>query len=752
MTPKKPTEVKENSSQETPDAPEELISNSVPSPKRSKEKNEKSSQETANAPKELISNSIAFPKRSKKKKEKSSQETANAPKELISNSIASPKRPRNENGNSSKETPKELILNSIPSPKRSKEKNEKSSQETANAPKELISNSIPSPKRSKEKKEKSSQETADAPKELISNSIASPKRSKKKKEKSSQETANTPKELISNSIASPKRSRKKKKKSSQETADAPKELISNSIASPKRSKKKKEKSSQETANTPKELISNSIASPKRSRKKKKKSSQETPNTPKELISNSIASPKRSRKKKKKSSQETPNAPKELISNAIIPPKRPRNEKGNSSKETPKELISNPIRPSKRVRKEIVNSPKETSKEGKNKASTSHQPKIAFGSPTQEERYSYLKKRKISPTVYWDEDTVQTLGFEADVDHMFTNIGWKNFVEMKFPVYEAITLEFLSSLTVKDLNLNISNSGGDEEDDSLVCFRLFNTDHSLGFATINSIFGFPIGGDKSQKPPGFNAQYVWNFIGGCGTFVASSSKVSQIGHPLAKLLQRFMSHTLFGRDESQQHVRSTELMCIWAMLTAGVRIDCGLHMIKHFLHRASQGNGPIIFGGLITPIAIHVQKSNELHQYKPKSEIVPTFTISYCILKNVICKSHLHGYYSVLADQDGVFPLPNPARSIRDGSFSANTELRPLQQPQPQPSEQSILDTILACVNSLLSQFQAHQAAFLEHTTNFKAHQEEFRNFQAKVQSRWCLSGYTGQVSPIPPPK
>ncbi|KAK7386790.1 hypothetical protein VNO78_27126 [Psophocarpus tetragonolobus] len=500
-------------------------------------------------------------------------------------------------------------------------------------------------------------------------------------------------------------------------------------------------------------LQSSIMTPKKPRKVKESLSKETS---KELISNSITSPKRSRKKKENSSQETPNAPKELILNSTASPKRPINEKGNSSKETPKELISYPIRSSKRARKEIVNASKETSKAlkaGKSKASTSHQPKIAFGSPTQEERYTSLKKRTISHTVYWDEDTVQTLGFEADVDHMFTNIGWKNFVEMKFPVYEAITLEFLSSLTVKDLNLNSRNSRGDEEDESLVCFRMFNTDHSLDFATLNSIFGFPIGGDRSHKPPGFIAQYVWNFIGGCGTFVASSSKVSQIGHPLAKLLQRFMSHTIFGRDESQQHVRSTELMCIWAMLTPGVRIDCGLHMIKHFLQRASQGNGQIIFGGLITPIAMHVQKSNELHQYKPKSETVPTFTIAYCILKNVICKSRLDGYYSVLADQGGVFHLPNPARSIRDGSFSANNELRPITMlplQQQLPSEQSTLDTILACVSSLLSelrehrrQFQAHQAAFLEHTANFKAHQEEFRNFQAEVRSHWCLSESPG---------
>ncbi|KAK7390428.1 hypothetical protein VNO78_25733 [Psophocarpus tetragonolobus] len=418
--------------------------------------------------------------------------------------------------------------------------------------------------------------------------------------------------------------------------------------------------------------------------------------------------------------------------------------------------------SKRPRRENGDPPKETtSNEGKTEALATHLPQIVFGSGSQEERYNALKTRTISPTVYWNEETVQTLGFEDDVDYMFTNIGWKDFVKMKYPVYEAIGLEFLSSLSVKDWN---SKDG----DDAPICFRLFNTDQSVNFDTINSIFGFPIGGDRSQKPHGFIAQHVWNVIGGCGNFVASSSKVSQIGHPLAKLLQRFMSHTIFGRDESQQHVRSTELLCLWAMLTPGVRIDCGVHMIRHFLQRATQGNGEILFGGLITPIAMHVQQSNELHQYQPKSETVPTFTIAYCIVKNVICKSRDHGYYSVLADHGGIFRLPDPTKSLRDGcSFNVNAEPQPITilplLPPPEhpplelpPSEHNKLDSILAVINSLLSefrehrrQFQAHQAAFLEHTIKFQAHQEEFRNLQAEFRSHWNYSNPPGQFPSHP---
>ncbi|KAK7401377.1 hypothetical protein VNO78_12803 [Psophocarpus tetragonolobus] len=383
--------------------------------------------------------------------------------------------------------------------------------------------------------------------------------------------------------------------------------------------------------------------------------------------------------------------------------------------------------------------------------------ITFGSETQKKRYLSLKTKIIHPTVYWDDQTVETLGFEDDVHHMFDNIGWKSFVQMKFPVYETITLEFLSSLSVEDLK-------GDEKKDGFVHFRLFNTDQRLDFSTINSIFGFPLGGDRSQKPCGFVAEHVWGAIGGCGEFVASCSKVSQIGHPLAKLLQRFMSHTIFGRVESQQHVRSTELICLWAMMNTGVRIDCGFHMIRHFMQRATQGKRGILFGGLITPIANYVQQSNELHRYQPKSHTVPTFTIACCVSKHVIFKSRNDdGYYSVIAENAGIFRLPNPSRSLREGwSFNAIEPPPIALLPWHSPSkhnhdQQDTLDSISTSVNSLLSEFrelrsefQAQRTALLRHKTSFQAHQEEFRNFQVEVRSHWHYSGPPGQVPQHPP--
>lgn len=67
--------------------------------------------------------------------------------------------------------------------------------------------------------------------------------------------------------------------------------------------------------------------------------------------------------------------------------------------------------------------------------------------------------------------------------MFARVEWTQFVKMKYPTYERITLEFLSSIEVHVID-------GQGCTEGKITFRLFNKEHHMTLAQFNMIFGFP----------------------------------------------------------------------------------------------------------------------------------------------------------------------------------------------------------------------------------------------------------------------
>lgn len=88
----------------------------------------------------------------------------------------------------------------------------------------------------------------------------------------------------------------------------------------------------------------------------------------------------------------------------------------------------------------------------------------------------------------EEHALSTLGILDDVKLMFENVGWCQFVDMKYPTYEEITLEFLSSL-----NSNILH--GEDCGSGLITFRLFSQEYKINLPQFNEIFGLPCGGER-----------------------------------------------------------------------------------------------------------------------------------------------------------------------------------------------------------------------------------------------------------------
>lgn len=71
--------------------------------------------------------------------------------------------------------------------------------------------------------------------------------------------------------------------------------------------------------------------------------------------------------------------------------------------------------------------------------------IVFDNPEQEKRYQVHQKRKLTPTRYMFEQTLNALGLKIEVDRMFHALGMLEFMSLEAPTYECITLKFLSTL-------------------------------------------------------------------------------------------------------------------------------------------------------------------------------------------------------------------------------------------------------------------------------------------------------------------
>ncbi|KAJ1394281.1 hypothetical protein SESBI_34384 [Sesbania bispinosa] len=227
------------------------------------------------------------------------------------------------------------------------------------------------------------------------------------------------------------------------------------------------------------------------------------------------------------------------------------------------------------------------------SSSSNSHGIIFKDQLQRMRYDQLVKRKLGPTRYIDEQTLEFFGFLDDVHYMLDNVGMRHFVAMKHPGYERITLEFLSYVSA-----NIIRGKGDEY--VKIKFRLNNEDHILTLETFNDIFGLPKGGEL--KPiRDFSAHSFWYDITRQLDYDASNAKASSIQNPCFRYVHRIIAHTIFGRGDSASTVRRPELFIFWSMLN-GCNVDIGSYLARHFEKVGKAGAGELVLGGLITPIA------------------------------------------------------------------------------------------------------------------------------------------------------
>lgn len=231
-----------------------------------------------------------------------------------------------------------------------------------------------------------------------------------------------------------------------------------------------------------------------------------------------------------------------------------------------------------------------------KPHTVNKHKIVWLDDDQVDRYDTVATRPISAPKYLDADYLRSLDLWDDLALLFERLGWMDYTQLQYDVYERVVWEFMSSLHV-DLAQNFGGGTG------YIRFRLFDKTYSMNLARFNSLLRLPDRGVLAPVHNDFHPQNFWASITGSSQpYVARAAKGTLITNPILRYLQRLAANVVFPRRDSQNVVRLGELFLLWASLNR-VEINTGAFIAVHLYDQATHGNTAIASGGIITAIAI-----------------------------------------------------------------------------------------------------------------------------------------------------
>ena len=114
--------------------------------------------------------------------------------------------------------------------------------------------------------------------------------------------------------------------------------------------------------------------------------------------------------------------------------------------------------------------------------------LTFVNDEQRSKYEILSARKTSEQKFWQIESLRQLGMLDDIVALFRNLGWLEYVEMKYVAYNWLVVEFLSLLNVDWVSLYRCQ-------EVLITFRMFNADHKLSLREFNNLLHLLVHSDS-----------------------------------------------------------------------------------------------------------------------------------------------------------------------------------------------------------------------------------------------------------------
>ena len=226
--------------------------------------------------------------------------------------------------------------------------------------------------------------------------------------------------------------------------------------------------------------------------------------------------------------------------------------------------------------------------------------LVFEKPEHRKRYEALAKRKLLPTRYICNETLDKLGLREEIHRMFGNLGMLEFMQFEAPTFEKITLEFLSTVEFK---LRRRWNGSETEYYGDLVFQLFGEEHTMSLQEVGAALNLPSVA-YGAPPETFAAAEFWTAITGKTGYNPSTGKASGIHNPCFRYAQKGLAFTLFGRGDSTGVAAKRELFFLHCM-TESSRVNVAAFAANHLKQVGYASTGDISVGGMITQIADHL---------------------------------------------------------------------------------------------------------------------------------------------------
>jgi len=206
----------------------------------------------------------------------------------------------------------------------------------------------------------------------------------------------------------------------------------------------------------------------------------------------------------------------------------------------------------------------------------------------------LKQRAITPTRWVDHQLLQNTGLAADLKWMAQAAGLADFVQIRAPTYERLTLDCLSSF----------HSNIYEVDEEQYCwFIVGGRTHRISLARMCEIFGFPNQGTKYLEDADVELAEMsglWNEISILRNYDYLKKKMSLIQNPTIRYLAIVMANSLFARENAGAMAHHDMTTLVAALKPA--QFNFGALLIQHLHRQQAQTKGNICCGGIFTHIA------------------------------------------------------------------------------------------------------------------------------------------------------
>ena len=222
-----------------------------------------------------------------------------------------------------------------------------------------------------------------------------------------------------------------------------------------------------------------------------------------------------------------------------------------------------------------------------------------------------------PTVYLDEEALQTVGLWEEVSQYIAGIGWEGVQSMRSPTFREPVLEFLSSVVYVEPDQPEDDHAdqAEEPEEPRVHFQLGGVMHDMRlsqfnvfcrFETVESVQTPAYREALLDYPPGYSEVTAWGEIAQPGlAYTPRNTKSTAIRDPVIRVIHRWLVHSIFGRSQSTGNVASHHLFILWCMLHQR-RVNPGRYLLHSCTSLGArlglESTGYICIGSFISRLA------------------------------------------------------------------------------------------------------------------------------------------------------